>query len=142
MTEDEALERLEKLKALNDASLKKRMEEPSEWPPPDSTIRKWEAHGLLCAMSRGSFALCGYVCLPKSHPLAGKDCSELSPFVSVHGGLTYSTQGQEGYWYGFDTGHAGDLMFFTDDLFVPGRIWTVEDVEEETERLAEQISRI
>ena len=58
----------------------------------------------------------------------------------------------DGTWFGFDCGHYGDYMQFDapkgapeakDDLGRPlfpiiysGRIWTVEDVAKEVERLA------
>ena len=71
---------------------KKKMEEPSEWPPSDRVVKKWEAHGFLCAISRGSLCLCGYVCIPDSHPWAGRDLEDFAPLVSVHGGLTWSSE--------------------------------------------------
>ena len=53
--------------------------------------------------------LCGYVSVPKSHPAYGKPYDE--PDLKVHGGLTYSDDHADGFWYfGFDCGHAGDLV--------------------------------
>ena len=45
--------------------------------------------------------LCGYVCLPLSHPWVDKDYSEIGS--SVHGGVTFLEQEQDGdWWVGFD----------------------------------------
>lgn len=70
--------------------------------------RQWqdEATGLPCLIVRGPVgALCGYVGVPKEHPLHGVEYSAASPAViplseygsvtpesdfDVHGGLTYS----------------------------------------------------
>lgn len=61
--------------------------------------------------------LCGYVGVPKDHPLFGKDYDDVD--VIVHGGLTYSNEcrghichdaAQEVWWFGFDCGHCDDLI--------------------------------
>jgi hypothetical protein len=75
----------------------------------------WEAHGLPCAIRRNECRghLCGYVGVPKTHPLHGVSYRE--PEVDVHGGLTYSeikadARLPKGYWwFGFDCDHGGDL---------------------------------
>lgn len=62
--------------------------------------------------------LCGYVGLPKWHPYYGKDYNGID--VEVHGGLTFSQQGdgerwdKDLWWLGFDCAHSQDL--------VPGKI--------------------
>ncbi len=56
--------------------------------------------------------LCGYVGVPPSHPIYGKDYTDLS--VTVHGGLTFGEEGTgeqwpEGFcWLGFDCAHGFD----------------------------------
>lgn len=58
---------------------------------------------------------CGYVGVPKDHPLFGEDYNK--PNVEVHGGLTYAA-GESvisdllpGYWwFGFDCNHADDFI--------------------------------
>lgn len=53
--------------------------------------RQWrdEATGLPCLIVRGpSGALCGYVGVPATHPLHGKEYDAAD--VEVHGGLTFS----------------------------------------------------
>lgn len=62
--------------------------------------------------------LCGYVGLPKGHPLAGKDYGEIYEMhdVECHGGLTYCEPGDGGrfqsglWWIGFDCAHSGDYI--------------------------------
>lgn len=87
------------------------------------------ATGLPCLVVRNTHctgSLCGYVGLPKSHPLYGKDY--YTPDVEVHGGLTFAGECQEVqndcegichkvevgeddkvWWFGFDCAHGGDL---------------------------------
>ena len=84
---------------------------------PDHAEWVQEISGYKCRISRmeGSGALCGYVGIPKEHRFWGVSYEEsnveLSEIeVDVHGGLTYSEEGKDGYWYfGFDTTHANDF---------------------------------
>lgn len=71
-------------------------------------------------------ALCGYVGVPPEHPLHGVDYGQYNKVsVLVHGDLTYSDSCQEEgtichvplegrshdiWWFGFDCGHADDLV--------------------------------
>ena len=84
---------------------------------PDHAEWVQEVSGYKCRISRmeGSGALCGYVGIPKEHRFWGKgyhgDNEEVDDISdNVHGGLTYSEEGKDGYWYfGFDTNHADDF---------------------------------
>lgn len=144
--------------------------------------REWEHAGLKCAVvqnTEGGFR-CGYVRVPPSHPLHGKEYDEAD--VEVHGGLTFSRvepcveEDGTGWWFGFDCTHLGDAAIdpnpdwsalseeakqhitimgkihtdmmarmqivnpgFTDDLR-KDHFWTREEVERETESLAEQLA--
>lgn len=58
---------------------------------------------------------CGYVGVPETHPLFGKDWGDVD--VDVHGGLTYAEPSGDGYpkgvayptwWFGFDCAHSWD----------------------------------
>jgi hypothetical protein len=83
----------------------------------------------------------GYVLIPKNHPLHGKQYDEID--VSVHGGLTFSElvdaemiemfeleKEDEGKWcVGFDTCHFSDKL----------SEWSKEKVQEEAERLRDQL---
>ena len=81
---------------------------------------EWEQYisGYKCRISRNEHTgtLCGYVGIPKEHRFWGisynidpdPELSDISD--NVHGGLTYSRQGEDGWWYfGFDTAHLDDF---------------------------------
>lgn len=83
----------------------------------------------------------GYVLIPKNNPLHGKFYDDID--VDVHGGLTFSElvdaemvemwkldKEDEGKWcVGFDTMHYADNL----------SKWTKEKVQEEAEKLKEQL---
>lgn len=126
--------------------------------------REWEHAGLKCAvvMAREAGHRCGYVRVPPSHPLHGKDYE--TPNVEVHGGLTFAEQEPcahddgQGWWFGFDCAHCMDLTtdpgadFSTlskdaqrradiDRQFPTEGIYRSQSyVERETESLAEQLA--
>ena len=59
-------------------------------------------------------SLCGYVGIPRDHRFWGTEYNthdELDDISdNVHGGLTYSREESDGWWYfGFDTSHADDF---------------------------------
>ena len=83
---------------------------------PDHAEWVQEVSGYKCRISRmeGSGSLCGYVGIPKGHRFWGTEYGthdELDDISdNVHGGLTYSVEGADGWWYfGFDTNHADDF---------------------------------
>jgi hypothetical protein len=109
---------------------------------------------------------CGYVRVPPNHPAYKQNYDDVA--VDVHGGLTFSDlepctehpDGQ-GWWLGFDCVHAGDAMYDPNPpadiseetkrfiamhqkvfqaVFRSDHYWTQEEVERETERLAEQLA--
>jgi hypothetical protein len=57
--------------------------------------------------------LCGYVGIPKNHPLWGKHYSDDEiEGIHAHGGLTHSGEDRDDkdtWWFGFDCSHGGDL---------------------------------
>lgn len=93
-----------------------------EWGPgpwvtePDEVL--FEHANMQCWIRRhpllGHF--CGYVSVPRSHPLHGVHYDDLllEGIDHPHGGLTFSDRWDdgEGWWFGFDCGHAGDLSPF------------------------------
>lgn len=82
--------------------------------------------------------LCGYVQVPKEHPLYQKPYNDFE--VSVHGGLTYASEADaplSGYWIGFDCAHSGDLSPGLSSY--SGTYRTVLYVREECERLIDQL---
>ena len=112
-----------------------------DWPTSE-LARDWTHRGLTCrvyslARGDGFFRHNGYVELPAGHParhlnLQWDDCE----VFDVHGGITYGGDGSR--VIGWDTAHHGDN--WTGDPTEPGRIWTVDDVKEETTRLADQVA--
>lgn len=84
---------------------------------PDHAEWIQEPSGYKCRIRRneGTGTLCGYVGIPKEHRFWGigyemshVELSEIE--VDVHGGLTYSAEGDDGWWYfGFDTNHYDDF---------------------------------
>jgi len=86
----------------------------------------------------------GYVALPESHILHGRDYDEISEYVEVHGGLTFSgfqTIHPDSDWpplpnrhwiVGFDTVHFEDTL----------RRWPKDAVIAETFKLKDQLRKI
>jgi hypothetical protein len=101
---------------------------------------------------------CGYVEVPKGHPLHGVDVYEevpaldgetLSDVIRVHGGITYADGDQkypipEGgeWWFGFDCNHAWDKSAYS-VLDMPGAVERTEEyVVNECEKLARQLKEV
>jgi len=86
---------------------------------------------------------CGYVQTNFTPPWTYDDLrGYMSHLIDVHGGLTYGPD--EDGWVGFDCAHAGDVCVIdgeeqTDFAISSEKVWTVGDVEDECERLAEQV---
>ncbi len=129
---------------------------PGPWDgEPDKVQWPDAATGLACMIRRGpTGAWCGYVGVDESHPLHGRGYSGVD--VEVHGGLTYAAacDGDEtgichvvdpgdpdpAWWFGFDCGHAFDLVPL---MPVPGDPGVYRDqayVTAEVQRLALQIA--
>jgi hypothetical protein len=96
-----------------------------------------------CFLRRNPSALtlCGYVVLTSDNKLFGLDYDEIytKMFISVHGGLTYSDEGEDGWVIGFDCAHAGDLC--PAFPYYDGIYRTKEFVISECEKLAEEVSK-
>ena len=104
--------------------------------------KTWEHAGMACCIRHGAFgAPCGYVRVPKGHPLyeAGIDKAAATA-VKTYGGFTFAgkLEGEEGWWLGFDMAHYYDLAPTGDGGYEPLR--TDRECIEETERLAEQLA--
>lgn len=91
---------------------------------------------------------CGYVGIRADHRLYGVDYNDRElTGVSVHGGITYSdTDDGKVWWFGFDCAHVGDFVPGSAGWFAPKNdyttYWTLEDVQDETARLAEAIDKL
>lgn len=111
-------------------------------------MRTWQSHGFNCLarISAGGVP-CGYVGLPKCHPDFGKHYDDIHD-VKVHGGLTFAGYWEDQndwLWYvGFDCGHFMDMDYepLLGYTFLHPRLnKSLSYVQEETERLAEQMAR-
>ena len=113
-----------------------------DWPK-TTMAREWTHRGIACRVyvvdpfNNGVKRPNGYVELPEAHParhlnLQFDDCE----VFDVHGGITYGGDGAR--VIGWDTAHSGDN--WEGDPNKPGRLWTVDDVEDETTRLADQVA--
>lgn len=87
-----------------------------------------------------SLAFCGYVVITSDNKLFGLDYDNIYSKVniSVHGGLTYSDEGEGGWIIGFDCSHLGD---FCPAFSYDGIYRTKEFVISECESLAESVSK-
>jgi hypothetical protein len=90
-----------------------------------TTLEEWEKEpnhvfftykSFLCEIKRHAefLTLCGYVYLPREHPLAGKSYDDID--FSVHGGLTFAAEELDQWCIGFDCAHGGDLNPGTNNL--------------------------
>lgn len=100
--------------------------------------REWFTRASSRGLVLRGLVLCGYVELPDGHPWC-----ELAPWnvpATVHGGVSFAgrLRSRDGYWIGFDCAHAGDAMPTIDGRMIGGLVWSVDEVAEEVERLAEQ----
>jgi len=159
-----------------------------EWEnEPDKLFWTDEETGYNCAILRHhTFKhLCGYVRIPKDHPLFNLEYSDKIPsalkykfdeilkckigkrspvsclftdiknphveiLFDVHWGLTFSEycDGEylpEGFWYGFDCSHAGDMSpyRFENQYSFPSEIYrNIEYVKNECKSLAKQLKEL
>src|SRR3990167_7132333 len=139
----------------------------TDWPPgawdnePD--FRYWQYRGLECYMVRNHLgAWCGYVVVPRFHPLRRLGYDQANVSVDTHGGLTFSDyEKREGIvdllpsvkskrWVlGFDCLHAFDeapgmlAVEIRHKILMPhiGTYRTTAYAQAETQNLADQINR-
>ncbi len=88
---------------------------------------EFEYDGFPCVIHRNTMgSLCGYVGLSRGHRYWKVDYRQIEDSIDVHGGLTFSDEGQiydelpEGkyddtWWFGFDCAHYSDIMPEHDD---------------------------
>lgn len=114
----------------------------NDWPT-TKLVREWTHRGVNCrvyvleVLTNGYKRPNGYAELPEDHPARHLDLQlEDYRVFDVHGGITYGGDGSR--VIGWDTAHTGDN--WEGDPAKPGRIWTVNDVAEETTRLADQVA--
>ncbi len=101
----------------------------------------WHEKGMRVIVLRGPASWNAYVGVPVDHPAAGHSYDDVP--VSVHGGLTFSSEGKgthgfaEGYWwYGWDYAHSGDCAdyYHRESIGIKchgEKHWTAEEVKQE-----------
>lgn len=119
--------------------------------------KQWldEATQLPCLIVRveDTGAWCGYVGVPLTSKLAGRDYNDpLLEEIKVHGGLTYANRcnghvcheaEEEVYWFGFDCAHCDDLMPAMSSMKFPWAVYRDQGyVERQCTKLAAQIRTI
>ena len=105
--------------------------------PENSAVKKWEKDNMtFCVVQHSTMKhYCGYVRFPK-RPVREEGYDGILTYVPVHGGITYAEQDKDGSMvYGFDCGHSGDWS----EIHLGGHKWTLEEVERETEKMAQAI---
>ena len=124
---------------------------PGAWQDEPDVI-EWMDQGtkLPCTIRRSSGGvLCGYVGVPKDHPLFGKGYDEeTTEHLTAHGGLTFAGtmhHDPDGpWWFGFDCAHLHDISpaygaKYGGMMFNEGRYRTLSYVENECYELARQL---
>ena len=81
---------------------------------------EWEYKSYKCEIARNTLkAWCGYVYLPADHDYYGLNDNYFS--VSVHGGITYTSDSGKFWKIGFDCSHAGDIVIYDEIMFPSGQ---------------------
>ena len=73
-----------------------------------------------------------YIKLNENHPLYNKHYNDID--IDVHGGLTYSEMGDDGYWIGWDYAHCDDYM-----RFIGGKKWATDEILEHCKDVVRQL---
>ena len=136
---------------------------PSEFWNDNRTEREFEESGLQCCTRTIDMGhRCGYVALPKGHPLFGKgwdECYEIAPELDVDGGITFANGTDDMWILGWDAAHSwhipdvsimseqqrsiwekygfGEVMMFGATLMVDADM-----AEEETRNFARQLAML
>lgn len=111
-------------------------------------VRDFYEEGIRVIVMKGPFHWCAYLGIELDHPLAGYAYDLLA--IDVHGGLTFSREGDgkvwpKGFWwYGWDYGHAGDWSSYyevNDPRWNSEKRWTLKEVTEEAKWAAWDVKR-
>lgn len=120
--------------------------------------QEFEHAGYKCLILRHTELghLCGYTSVPRGHPCYGKHYDHI-PYedllqVSVHGGLTFSDEGDGehrpvgGWWFGFDCAHYMDSVPFMLERFTEislgGTYCNFQYVRQEIMNMADQMAKL
>lgn len=131
---------------------------PSDFWNDGRTEREFEESGLQCCTRTIDMGhRCGYVALPKGHPLFGKDwdaCYDVAPELNVDGGITFANGTDDTWILGWDAAHCWhrpDPSIMSDNCrAIRERIGSFHDefavmvdadmAEQETRRFARQLA--
>lgn len=114
---------------------------------PDQLEGEYQGLRWLILRNEIQGSLCGYVGVTNKHSMWGKDGDDLE----VHGGITFAEEGdgqrrsKHLWWFGFDCGHAGDLIpRFVEDFYSPKdhEYRNIEYVKKECFKLIDQLQEI
>lgn len=95
---------------MNKEELLKLLVAHRPWEGEPNNVR-FRCLGYHCEIKRHPemLHLCGYINIPKSHPLYEVEEKEIDHFLSVYGGVTYEDKTSRFKRIGFDCAHAGDF---------------------------------
>ena len=131
---------------------------PSDFWNDGRTEREFEESDLQCCTRTIDMGhRCGYVALPKGHPLFGKDwdaCYDVAPELNVDGGITFANGTDDTWILGWDAAHCWhrpDPSIMSDNYrAISERIGSFHDefavmvdadmAEQETRRFARQLA--
>ena len=118
----------------------------------EGDVKEFTYMYFKCEVLRSSLLhLCGYIYIPKWHPLYKSFENEESLYnlnLSVHGGITYSEKDEKNLVIGFDCAHLGDLtpsLYINLNRTAINNNETYRDMEyviNETKNLAQQIHEL
>ena len=112
----------------------------------DADNLDWDYRGYSCRIRKVAEMghLCGYVQVPKGHPLYEMGYGD-EPIdnLDVHGGITYSRMEDDRWWIGFDCAHAGDIVPAHPMLAIEGATYKDQEyVRAEISRLVQQLKEL
>lgn len=87
-----------------------------------------------------------YIKIPEHHPFFKKTYSEIDDGGVVHYGFTFSGENlnrvyglEDGWYLGWDYGHATDYINSSYSARYPGRRWTTEDITSECRAVIDEV---
>lgn len=114
-------------------------------------LEEWKRHNYLCKITQGKVLdhYCGYVGIPRNHPLVKHKGVDTFQELEVHGGVTFTADSKKEiikleeknlwedpyFWVGFDCAHGGDYSPFNQ----AGHKWTLGELIKEVNHLADQL---
>lgn len=103
------------------------------WEGEPNYIRFKTTHGYWAEVKRHPtlYHLCGYLHIPKEHPVYDWNDEKIEHVLNAYGGITYTKKTEGKLVLGFDCAHADD--------FVPGVFASLLDIRMKNQELAESL---